>query len=120
MPKVRMRDTTSLGSGPLLAGEVYDLTDEQVAHLTSVGLAKKANADTETYAEKQAAQQGPAANEESAPMNPDIARQVAEAGTREGDRSGGGTAQREPLNRPATADEARGQTQRAAGNPRDR
>lgn len=100
MPKVRMRDTTSLGSGPLLAGEVYDLTDEDADRLKAVGLASAARADTETYADKQAASAQAADTGDGPPMNPDIARQVAEAGTREGDQPAPGTANREPLNQP--------------------
>jgi hypothetical protein len=91
MPKVRMRDTTAHADyGQMLAGEVYEVSDEHAKHLTGVaGLARAAHADTQTYAEKQgiAAQQAPADEDEEAPTNPEIARQVAEAGTRPGDVS---------------------------------
>jgi len=106
MTKVRMRDTTSLGSGPLLAGEVYDLADADAEHLKAVGLARAAQADTETYFEKQARENSAenVDNDEDAPLNPEIARQVREAGTKEGDRpSAGAAVQREPLNAPTNA-----------------
>jgi hypothetical protein len=112
MPKVRMRDTTSLGGGvPLLAGEVYEVTDGEHAHLIDVGLATNARSDAQTYAEKQAQEAEMAPNaEDGPPMNPEIARQVAEAGTREGDRSAGdtGAPQRQPLNAPPARPQGRG------------
>lgn len=109
-----MKDTTSLGSGPLLAGEVYDLSDDDAKHLKDVGLAGMAQADTETYHEKQARTSEQAQEPDAGPpMNPDIARQVAEAGTKEGDQpSPGATPQREPLNQPAN--------QPAASQPQNR
>lgn len=103
MPKVRMKDTTSLGSGPLLAGEVYDLSDDDAKRLRDLDLAGVAQGDTETYAEKQARVAGApeAAEDEGPPMNPEIARQVAAAGTKEGDQPvTTATPQRQPLNAP--------------------
>lgn len=95
MPKIRMRDTTAHADyGQLLAGEVYDVSDEHHDHFVRSGLASKASADTQTYHEKRAEDSGlvpggalaaEALEEEGAPMRPEIARQVEEAGTRPGD-----------------------------------
>jgi hypothetical protein len=105
MAKVRMRDTTAhseLGGIPLRQGEVYEVSEELADHLVRSKLATKASANAETYEEKQAALVEEPVDDDNdlAQMNPDIARQVAEAGTREGDRAAADSVTREPLNAP--------------------
>jgi len=104
MAKVRMRDTTAHADhGRLLANEVYELPDHIADHLVKVaGVAKPAHADTETYHERMAreADEAPAVVEEEPLINPQIERQVREAGTREGDRENATFPERQPLSNP--------------------
>jgi hypothetical protein len=101
-----MLDSTAHAEhGQLLEGEVYDVPDEYAEHLKNIGLAKMAHGDTETYRERQAreANETPAEPAERSVTNPDIARQVREAGTREGDKENASFPTRQPINKPPTA-----------------
>jgi hypothetical protein len=91
MARIKMKDTTATAdTGPLRAGEVYDVPDEISDRLISIGLASKSTA--QTTADRQA---DLAADEEP---QPSVDEQAAQAGTRPADQ--GQTVSRQPLNAP--------------------
>lgn len=100
MARIKMKDTTSTAdTGPLRAGEVYEVGDEVASHLISVGLATKTTAQTTADREADLADTGD---------TPSIEEQAAAAGTKPGDQATVDRTPR-PLNEPPTsATRARG------------
>lgn len=113
-----MKDTTAhADTGPLVKGEVYEVSAELAAHLKDIGLASATTAQTTADRNAELADDEGAAGPET---NPSIEAQAAAAGTRPGDQSTDTMPQRQPLNRPATDTEQRAATQSAVGNPPER
>lgn len=112
MAKIRMRDTTAHSdTGSLRAGEVYEVNDQLAQHLIDQGIARKASAEAQTYHDRLRIEREEAALDsgedlDNPPMNPSIARQVAAAGTREGDR-GSNIVNPKPVNDPDEHESAR-------------
>jgi hypothetical protein len=110
MARVKMKDTTAhADTGQLVAGEVYEVSDDLAAHLIDIGLAAKTTA--QTSADRAAELNAPE-------PNPSIEEQAAAAGTKPGDQSTESAIRMpQPLNRPATAAEQTAATQSAIGSP---